>query len=77
VVEQQRCCDEKTPGEIADNVVERGQEVGQYGNAVNIYCASWNIVKRVLLVKQKGYIVKIYGVSENTVNYFLLSLLHS
>jgi hypothetical protein len=70
-------CEERTPERnfIAD--VESGQEVGQYGNVENIYCASWNIVKRVLQVEQKGYIVNLYSVSGNTVNYSLFSLLHS
>ncbi len=52
--------------------------MGQYGNAVNIYCASWNIVKRVPLVEQKSSVVNIYGVSGNIfLEYSLIFLLRS
>ncbi len=75
MVEQQGCCEERTPERnfIAD--VESGQEVGQYENVANIYCASCNIVKRVSLVEQKGFIMNIFGVSGDTVMYSLFSLL--
>ncbi len=77
VVEQQGCCEERNPERNFKADVESGQEVEQYGNVVNPYCASGNIVKRVLLVEQKESLVNIYGVSGNTVNYSLFSLLHT